>query len=108
MAAFTLPVWFKKFIRNYYLTTGLAFVVWMLFFDSNNMMVQRQNRRELQEWLDQKAYYETETARNRAAVKELTNPNDQRALEKYGREKYLMKREREEIFLIIPETQKAN
>ena len=105
MASLKLPAWIRKYIRNYYLMTALAFVVWMLFFDSNNMLVQWNNRKELHELLEQKAYYEEETARNRAMVKELTNPDDQRALEKFGREKYLMKRESEVIYLIIPETE---
>jgi cell division protein FtsB len=82
---------------------GVVFIVWMLFFDSNNMMNQWRNYKELQELLQQKEFYESETARNKVLVDQLTNPNDKRALEKYGREKYLMKKDREEIFLIIPE-----
>jgi len=92
-----------RLIRNYYLMSGLVFIVWMLFFDSNNLMNQLHNQADLQELLQQKAFYQDEISRNKTLVDELTDPNDRRALEKYGREKYLMKKEREEIFLIIPE-----
>jgi cell division protein DivIC len=93
----------KRFLRNYYLPTLLFFVVWMLFFDSNNAMNQLNNRAELMQLLQEKEYYESEIAKNKAMVQSLTNPKDTRALEKFGREKYLMKKPNEEIFLIIHE-----
>lgn len=98
-----IPHWAKRIVKNYYLMVGLVFVVWMLFFDSNNVMNQLRSSAELDDLLQQKAFYESETASNKALVEQLTNPDDKRALEKYGREKYLMKKDREEIFLIIPE-----
>jgi cell division protein DivIC len=98
----------KPLFRNYYLMVGLAFIVWMVFFDSNNLIVQFQNRRVLKNLVQQKQFYENEIIRNKAMVRDLTNPKDTRALEKYGREKYLMKRPNEEIFLIVKEEPKKD
>jgi len=93
----------KRFVRNYYLLTGVAFAVWMLFFDSNNMISQVRNRSELKALLQEKKYYQDETSKNKAMVQAITNPKDKSAVEKWGREKYLMKKPNEEIFLIIHE-----
>ncbi len=98
---------FKRFLKNYYLLTGVVFAVWMLFFDSNNMINQFRNRQELNGLLKEKQYYVDETAKNKAMVEALTDPKDKRALEKWGREKYLMKKPNEEIFLIIRDSKKA-
>jgi cell division protein DivIC len=93
----------KPVIRNYYLMTALAFLVWMIFFDSNNFISQAGNQRELNDLTAQKQYYEKEIMLNKNMVRELTNPSDKSALEKFAREKYHMKRPDEDIFLIIRE-----
>lgn len=100
------PHWLKRIVRSYYIMTGLVFFIWMLFFDSNNFMNQVRSHNELEDLLQQKAFYQNEIANNKATVDQLTNSRDKRFLEKYGREKYLMKKDREEIFLIIPEETK--
>lgn len=94
----------KPVIRNYYLITGIVFAVWMIFFDSNNIITQYRNRRELKQLMQEKDRYESEIARNKAIVQKLTDPADKRALEKFARENYHMKRPNEEIFLIIKDT----
>jgi cell division protein FtsB len=96
--------WLKPLVRNYYLMTGLVFVVWMIFFDSNNMISQFRNRRDLKELVQQKQFYVNEITKNKAMVRDLTNPKDKSALEKFAREKYLMKRPNEEIFLIVKDS----
>jgi cell division protein FtsB len=93
----------KPVVRNYYLMTALAFIVWIIFFDSNNVISEYRNHNELKGLVQQKQYLESEIAKNKAMVHNLTNPKDLRAVEKFAREKYLMKRENEEIFLIVNE-----
>lgn len=88
--------------------TGLVFVVWMIFFDSNNMISQYRNRRDLKELVQQKQFYVTEIAKNKTLVHDLTNPKDKSALEKFAREKYLMKKPNEEIFLIVKDSTEEN
>jgi cell division protein FtsB len=94
---------FSYLFRNYYLLTGIVFFVWMLFFDSNNFINQYKNRQELKQLLAEKQYYVDEIKKNKDMVDALTDSKDTRALEKWGREKYLMKRPNEQIFLIIHE-----
>lgn len=91
-----------KWVRNKYFITLTAFVVWMLFFDSRDMISQRERSQELQQLQQSRAYYMAEIAKERKALKELkTNPV---AIEKYAREKYLMKRDNEDLFIIqVPE-----
>lgn len=77
---------------------GAFFVVWMLFFDNNSYV----NQSRLSETIDQlekdKKYYQQEIKKDSIALEELSNP---KGLEKFAREKYHMKKENEEIFLII-------
>lgn len=89
------------FIRNYYLVVGVIFIVWIIFFDSNNLIAQYKNRNELNELLRQKKFFETEIVRNRERIKELTNTTDKSALETFAREEYLMKRKNEVVFQIV-------
>jgi cell division protein FtsB len=59
-----------------------------------------EHRRELKELQESKAWYQKEIAKESTEAEELkTNPA---VVEKYAREKYLMKRENEDIF-IVPE-----
>lgn len=80
--------------------TLAAFVVWMLFFDRNDMFTQMQRRSELNELKQSKAYFEKQIAENRKFSKDLQF--NASAIEKYAREKYLMKRDNEDLFIIQP------
>jgi cell division protein DivIC len=85
-------------IRNKYLLSLIAFVVWMLFFDKNDMFTQMQRKRELNALQESKAFYTEEIAKEKKVSEELrSNPA---AIEKYARENYLMKRDNEDIFII--------
>lgn len=80
--------------------TLAAFVVWMLFFDRNDLFTQLQRRSELNELKQSKAYFEKQIAENRKFSKDLQF--NASAIEKYAREKYLMKRDNEDLFIIQP------
>ena len=81
-----------------YLLALTAFVVWIIFFDENNLFVQRQRTRELNELKTKIEYYRTQVDLTKKELKDLQN--DPAALEKYAREKYFMKRDNEEVFII--------
>ena len=80
----------------------MAFVVWMVFFDSNNLLT----RNKLQEKLDglnvEKQFYIQEIKKDSALTDQLMS--DSTALEKYAREHYLMKKDKEDLFLVIDTT----
>jgi cell division protein DivIC len=78
----------------------ISFVVWMLFFDRNDVFTQIERKSELNELKQSKQYFEKQIAENRKFSKDLQF--NASAIEKYAREKYLMKRENEDLFLIQP------
>lgn len=88
-------------LNNKYFYTILIFGVWMLFFDNNNFIAQIRLNRTLNELEMEKEYYLTEIANDRQATLELIT--DTLTLEKFGREQYLMKRDNEDIYLIVDE-----
>jgi cell division protein DivIC len=89
-----------SFLRNKFLLATTAFVVWMLFFDRNDVFTQMERRGELNELKQSKQYFEKQIADNRKFSKDLQF--NASAIEKYAREKYLMKRDNEDLFIIQP------
>lgn len=89
-----IPAW----IRNKYIIATAVFLVVILFLDKNDFFTQLDRRNELRTLEKSKAYYSKEIASERKELEGLKN--DPAILEKYAREKYLMKRDDEEIFLI--------
>lgn len=89
-----------KWLKNKYLISFSAFCVILLFLDKNDVFTQLDRARELQNLRQSKAYYMTRIKSERKELEGLMhNPA---VLEKYAREKYMMKRDNEELF-IIPE-----
>lgn len=88
------------FLRNKYILATLAFVVWMLFFDTNDFFMQMKRKSELRQIEESKSYLKQQIAEDRKFSEELkTNPE---AIEKYAREQYKMKRDNEDLFIIQP------
>lgn len=95
---------FLDLIRNKYFIAGIAFLTWMLFFDRNDLMSQYEYGRQLNKLQAEKEFYTIESAK---AIKDLNELTTNRAkLEKFAREKYLMKKENEDVFVIIKEEPK--
>ena len=75
-----IPSW----LRNKYMITGLAFAVWMAFFDQNDLISQVQLRMELSQLKQDKTYFEEEIARTRDELEELLTDNEK--LERFARD----------------------
>jgi cell division protein FtsB len=88
---------FNIFKNKYFLVT-VAFAVWLVFFDQNNIISQIKLSRKLKEIRQQKEYYLEEIRKNENATDELMS--DSAHLEKFAREKYLMKKDNEDVYLI--------
>jgi len=90
-----IPAWLK----NKYLLTTVGFVVWIMFFDTRDFITSHfRERAELLKLEKSKQYYEQQIVVTQKELDKLkTNPA---LLEKYAREKYLMKRDNEDLFLI--------
>jgi cell division protein FtsB len=91
---------FKKIVTNRYLIALVAFGIWMLFFDRNNYIVQKERTAELQELNRKIGYYKQQIDATQKELEALQN--DPNTLEKYAREKYFMKRANEEVFVVKP------
>ena len=78
----------------------LSFVIWMLFFDRNDVFTQMERKSELNQLKQSKQYFEKQITENRKFSKDLQF--NASAIEKYAREKYLMKRDNEDLFIIQP------
>lgn len=95
-----VPAW----LRNKYFLSFTGFLVWMLFFDRNDMISQHHRTREYQDLLQSKQHYIDQITGVETELDQLkNNPN---TLEKYAREKYYMKRDNEELFLLSEPTEK--
>ena len=92
---------FHILINKYFLTT-VAFVVWMVFFDSNNLLTRNKLQERLDELNVEKQFYLQEIKKDSTLTQQLLTDSNQ--LEKYAREHYLMKKEKEDLFLVIDTT----
>lgn len=93
---------FKKYINNKYFYTALAFVVWMFFFDSDNFREQIRLSQRINNLEKQKSYYSKEIEKNKSALKALQY--DTTKLEDYARERYFMKKNNEDIYVVVRDT----
>ena len=95
---------FKKilpYIKNKYVITFVAFVVWISFFDKNDLVSQIELRNEVKKLETEQTWLVNEVKKNQSDMKELqTNPQ---TLEKFAREKYMMKKDNEDVFVIVQE-----
>jgi cell division protein FtsB len=90
-----------KPIFNKYLIALVGFLVWIMFFDENNVRQHQQNIRELAQLEAQVNFYKQKIEADKRKLYELQT-NDAN-LEKFAREQFLMKKADEDIFLIIEE-----
>ncbi|HXB91379.1 MAG TPA: septum formation initiator family protein [Puia sp.] len=88
-----------KFLKNKYLLTAVGFLIWILFFDSRDFITSHfREKGELKKLEQSKKYYQQQIAVTKQELDQLkTNPA---LLERYAREKYLMKRDNEDLFVI--------
>lgn len=87
---------FPVIINRYFLAL-VGFIVWMLFFDQRDFFLQRERKAELEKLEAAKKYYQDEISNTKKQLDNLqSNPA---AVEKYARERYLLRREGEEVYL---------
>ena len=88
---------FLKIFGNRYVLVLVFFSIWMLFLDNYSYLEHRVLNKEINELEDNKKYYQDEIRKDNENIKKLKNPGQ---IEKYAREKYYMKRENEDIYII--------
>lgn len=95
----------KKFYHHLttfkYLYFLVLFVVWMLFFDQNNIFNQLKLKTNLRSIEHQRDFYQSEIDKNQRLIEDFQT--DTAFMERFGREKYLLKKDNEVIYLIVKE-----
>ncbi|MBN8691983.1 MAG: septum formation initiator family protein [Bacteroidetes bacterium] len=90
---------FLNIIRNKYLLTIIGIIVWLLFFDKNDVFSQMELMGKLNKLRADKTYYLAEIKNNRDAIEDLKT--NKKSLERFAREKYLMKKDNEDVYVIV-------
>ncbi|MDA3816221.1 MAG: septum formation initiator family protein [Prolixibacteraceae bacterium] len=88
-------------LKKYKIQLGLLlfFLVWMLFFDEYNWMRIQNDSQKLESLKEEKLYLKEKIEEDRQQLHTLQN--DTEALERFAREEYMLKKDNEEVFIII-------
>ncbi len=90
-------------VTNKYFLAITTFIIWMLFFDQRDFFSTQEQKKKLHSLEKKKQYYTQEIDKAKTELTDLQSNPD--ALEKFAREKYLMKKEGEDIFVIEDSTE---
>ncbi len=86
------------YLRNVYVLSLAGYLIWMLFLDANNIPNQFRTRVKLARLQDEKEYYLQKIDEVKQDREELLS--DEALLEKFAREKYLMRKPKEDVYVI--------
>ncbi len=87
-----------KPLRNKYLILLVLFILWIVFLDDYNLINQNKMKNKVNDLKDQKEFYLTEITNDSTELSKLRNDTNEQ--EKFAREKFLMKKDNEDIFII--------
>ena len=88
---------FLKFLGNRYVIVLVFFAIWMLFLDNTSYLLHQDLNKQIDELEANKKYYQDEIKKDKQNIKKLQNLDH---VEHYAREKYYMKRDSEDIYII--------
>lgn len=87
-------------LKNKYVIAGILFVLWVAFFDENNLIERYQSIRYLKQLNDDKEFYRRKIVEDNRKLDDLKSNEN---LERFAREQFYMKKQDEDVFLIIEE-----
>ncbi len=88
--------WFSR-VTNMYVLVLTIFVIWMVFFDTNSLLIHLELKKEIKNLEKQQQYLREEIAKDKKIIEKLS---DEKELEKFAREEYYLKKKNEEIYII--------
>jgi cell division protein FtsB len=88
--------WFG-ILTNMYVLVLTIFVIWMIFFDTNSLLIHLELKKEIKNLEKQQEFLKNEIAKDKIIIDKLSDPKE---LEKFAREHYYLKKKDEEIYLI--------
>ena len=89
---------FNKLFKNFYFLFFLIFLFWMLVIDSNGFRSRYKLNKKISELSSEIDYYEQDI--QKVELEKKAFEEDDKLLEKFAREKYLMKKKTEDIYYI--------
>jgi cell division protein FtsL len=87
-----------QLLKNKYLIITIIFIVWVLFFAQYDVISLRRQRAELKEMKSKIEFLEKEVSRLQMEKNALKT--DSNTVEKYAREKYFMKTDNEDVYML--------
>jgi cell division protein DivIC len=95
-----------RIFRNFYFVTALVFILWLCLLDTNDLITQYTRKQRLEKLKEEKAYYSKEINRIEKAHQDAFDKPA--VIEKIAREKYLLKKLKEEVYVIEEDTTKID
>ncbi len=93
-----------QLLQNKYVIATVVILIWMLFLDRNNLIHQVQKSMQLEELKAEKAYYKEKIQETQKARQDLMK--NRQSLEKFAREEYFMKKQDEDVYIIVEDENK--
>ena len=87
-----------SYLKNKYVIIILFFIVWIIFFDNYNLIRQSKIKKEIKQLEENKSFYTNEIKKDSTEYHELLNSDEKK--EKFAREKFLMRKENEDVYII--------
>ena len=88
----------KPWMKNKYFIISLSFVLWLCFFDQNNLFFHHDLSVQQDELETKKEHFTNEIEESKEFLSKL---NDSVYIERYARENFRMKKDNEDVFVII-------
>ncbi len=88
--------WFGV-VTNMYVLVLTVFVIWMVFFDTNSLLIHWELKKQIDNLEKQRDFLHEEIEKDKKIIEKLSDPEE---LEKFAREQYYLKKKNEEIYLI--------
>jgi len=90
----------KKWVRiasNKYLLILILFLVWMVFFDTNSFFIHQELNDDIKKIENNKNVFQEEIKNDKVFIDKMKDSNE---IEKFAREKYYLKKDNEDIYII--------
>lgn len=88
--------WFKV-LKSKYTIIIVLFLVWMFFFDTNSYFIHKELNDDVNALEQTKEFYREEIDKDKLFIEKMKDSDE---VEKYAREKYYLKKEKEDIYII--------
>ena len=87
-----------SYLKNKYVIIITLFIIWIIFFDNYNLIRQSKIKKEIKQLEENKSFYTKEIKKDSTEYHELLNSDEKK--EKFAREKFLMRKENEDVYII--------